>query len=177
MSVLNLSDRRGSVSAMSRVSWIVVCSLALTGCVLHSGGALPVAPELLAVERAEASYQRGLTHMAERNFGKALAAFTSSLREYPNQHRAHYRIARCHYFLGNYDLEILEYRKCLALNPHHKNALYHLGSAYTAQDEITQAQGCFRRLLALSPSNSDAQRALIMLEAVAAGPDRAARAH
>lgn len=150
---------------------VVLCLLPL-GCVSPSGEAPPQDPKLAAVERADASYQQGLTLMAEGEYGKAVVAFTESLHAFPNQHRAHYRLARCHYQLGNYGIEISEYRKCLALNPQHKNALYHLGSAYTAQDEIALAQDCFRQLLTLSPGHSDARQALGMLEAVASSPER-----
>ncbi|MEZ6185563.1 MAG: tetratricopeptide repeat protein [Planctomycetota bacterium] len=147
--------------------WVLaVCALPL-GCVLPPGDEVSPAPELVTLERAEAWYKRGLTAMAERRYGDAVVAFNASLREFPTQYRVHYRLGRCQYQLGNYDLEILEYRKCLALNPQHKNALYHLGSAYTARDEIASARDCFRQLVALAPGDANAERALLMLEAVA----------
>lgn len=66
---------------------------------------------------------------------------------------AHYNLAKVLYLKKQIPQAVQAYRKTLALNPGHSNALLGLGSALLSQGLIDAAVDCFRRAISLSPGN------------------------
>ena len=94
---------------------------------------------------------------------RAIREFQQALAIDPLYYRAHFKLGLCYYHRGLYELEINEYRKCLAINRQFTHAWLNLGHAYLARDELQQAREAYQRVLDLEPYHSVAlyNRALV----------------
>lgn len=139
---------RGITRGLAIAGALTIAGLALTGCV-----AAPATPA-----RSSADELTRLTAQAERRsvagqWESALSAWAQVLRADPFAYRAHVERARCYYQLGEYGLEISEYRKALAINPSYPAALSRLGHALLGQDALEEARSVYWRYLTLVPED------------------------
>lgn len=123
--------------------------MALAGCVSPQ----PVSPPTRA-ERAASYYDLGIHLALEKDYAKALSAFQESVQADPLRYDAHYWAGICYYELGEYELELVEYKKCRALNPNYPPAWKALGHAHLAADDLVEARESYSRYLVWEPSDA-----------------------
>jgi tetratricopeptide (TPR) repeat protein len=99
----------------------------------------------------ELHFERGELLLNAHNYQDAVQAFSLALQANPFDYKAHFQLGVCYYSLGDYVLEITEYRKCLALNPNYRQALLYLGHACVSRDELELAQEAYNRYLEFDP--------------------------
>ncbi len=101
----------------------------------------------------ELHHERGELMLNAKNFQDAVQAFSLALQANPFDYKSHFKLGVCYYSLGDYELEITEYRKCLALNPNYRQALLYLGHACVSRDELELAQEAYTHYLEFDPDD------------------------
>jgi len=135
-----------SRSVANPVVALGLLAMAVTGCV-GPGGADPRDDESARAARLDAL---GEELLARGQVEAAIEAYQAALVHEPRSYRTHYRLAQCYYHLGDYALEMAEYRLCLAINPRYRPALLNLGHAATAVDDLDTARWAYYAYLDLS---------------------------
>jgi Tfp pilus assembly protein PilF len=99
--------------------------------------------------RAQAAYERALTHINERQVSPALGALKEAVSIDPTV--ANYRdtLGLIYLELGRPDLAIVELRRAVELDPKLADAHFHLGTAYAEIGRWDEAVVSYRRALAL----------------------------
>ena len=144
---LNTSPRGARVRGVSRAALALVLLAAL-----GAGCAGPPRQDLLARSRALESRAERL--MLAGRWDQALEAWARVLGADPFAWRAHLERGRCYYELRAWKLELVEYRKALAINPGSPDALRRLGHALLGQDALEEARATYWRYLALVPDDA-----------------------
>ncbi len=118
-----------------------------------------------AAHRARGFYLQGvkLLHDPSR-VDEAIREFQLALQHDTLFHKAHFKLGICYYHKGQYDLEIAEYRKCLAIVPQYVPAQLNLGHAYLARDMLEEAREAYQQVLAQEPNNAVALYNLGLVE-------------
>ena len=111
--------------------------------------------ELERTQRARQVYLRGvqLLEAAQPRVNEAIRDFHQALEIDPLFHRAHLKLGICYYLKGEYELEINEYRKCLAIEPRYVAGWLNLGNALLTRDRLHDARDAYQRVLELDPSH------------------------
>jgi Tfp pilus assembly protein PilF len=99
--------------------------------------------------RAQAAYERALTHVNERQPSPALGALKEAISINPTVAEYHDTLGLVYLELGRTDLAIEELRKAVELDPKHANSQFHLGTAYSEAQRWEEAVTAYRRALAL----------------------------
>lgn len=146
-------------SVRGALGTLVIAVSALCGC--RTPASTPGSPE----SQVQALVTRAEQRASARQWDDALTAWARVLEVDPFAYRAHVERARCYYHLGEYELEISEYRKALAINPSYPAALARLGHALLGQDELEEARAVYWRYLALVPDDAQVLFGLSQLEA------------
>lgn len=158
-----------------------LASASCMGCVAEGSGAHARGRELDVVDvraRAEARLVEGDRLLAEaQRAGSALdpavRAYQSALRMDPLLAEGHLRLATCYYLAQEHELELSEYRKCLAINPRHVEAWQRLGHAKLALDDLHGARDAYEHVLALDPTDEAVLFNLHLVEADLGHDERA----
>ena len=95
---------------------------------------------LRRAERAQGVERVALTDRAVRSLQRAVAAD-------PLLFQAHLGLGRCYYVLGEYSLEVAEYRKCVAVNPSCAEGWASLGNTLHCRMELVEARAAYQRAL------------------------------
>ena len=104
--------------------------------------------------RARRFYLQGVKLLVEPpRSDEAIREFQLALEMDPMFYKAHFKLGICYYHKSQYDLEITEYKKCLAINRNYVWAWLNLGHAYLARDELEAARDAYEEVLGLSPDN------------------------
>ena len=106
-----------------------------------------VEPRAEPADPAQVAYARGLAARAAGRYQTAIAAFQLAVSEDPFRYDAHYQMGVCYYELGEYGLELLEYRKCLAINESYPRVWRELGHAAFLADDLETARVAYTRYL------------------------------
>lgn len=118
-----------------------------------------------ASHRARKFYLQGVKLLYDPpRVEEAIREFQLALQEDNHFYQAHFKLGICYYHLGQYEREIFEYRKCLAVNPGYVPAQLNLGHAYLAQDMLEQAREAYRKVLDLDGTNAVALYNLGLVE-------------
>lgn len=83
----------------------------------------------------------------------AIREFQLALEMDTQFYKSHFKLGICYYHKGQYDLEITEYKKCLAVNRSYAPAWLNLGHAFLARDELESARDAYKEVLGLTPRN------------------------
>lgn len=126
-----------------------------------------------AAHQARAFYLQGVKLLADpQRVDEAIREFQLALQADPLFYKAHFKLGICYYHKGQYDREIGEYLKCVALNANYGPAQLNLGHAYLARDQLEQARAAYQRVIDLDPENAVALYNLGLLEFDLADFDR-----
>lgn len=118
-----------------------------------------------AAHRARAFFLQGVKLLSEpQRVDEAIREFQLALVADPLFYKAHFKLGICYYQKGQYDREIAEYRKCVALNANYAPAQLNLGHAYLARDMLEEARDAYQRVIDLEPDNPVALYNLGLLE-------------
>lgn len=132
----NVSTRRGVALALSLL-------LLLAGC---------ASTQVSDAERfrAQAAYDRALTHLGERPpaASAALGALKEAISVDPGVAAYHDTLGVVYTVLGRPDLAIAELQTAVRLDPKSADAHFHLGSAYAELQRWTDALTSYRQALA-----------------------------
>ena len=99
--------------------------------------------------RAQAAYERAMTHINERQASPALGALKEAVSIDPNVAAYRDTLGLMYLELGRPDLAIVELRKAVELDPKLADAHFHLGTAYAEIGRWDEAVVSYRRALAL----------------------------
>ncbi len=95
---------------------------------------------------------------------KAIELLEKGLVQYPHYASAHVILGKCFYDTGATERAKAEFRRVLELDAENMVALKFLGDILLAEEKREEAGECYRRLLAIDPTNEEAARALKDLE-------------
>lgn len=132
----------GGESVSTRGVAIALIALGLAACASTTVSE----PERL---RAQAAYERALTHIKERQPSPALGALTEAISIDPTVANYHDTLGLVYLELGRTDLAIEELKKAVELDPKLADAQFHLGTAYAEASRWEEAVTSYRRALAL----------------------------
>ncbi len=127
----------------------------LLGCGSPGDHPPPEPIQIASVNDAREVYLLGLEHQDAEEWQKAVKAFQLALRYDPLLYKAHFKLGICYLQLGEYELEIVEYKKCLAANRSYAPAWRNLGNAYLARNEIERARDAYDHLPEKNPLRPD----------------------
>ena len=99
--------------------------------------------------RAQAAYERGLTHLKDRQPAPALAALKEAVGVDPNVSEYHDTLGLVLLELGRPDMALPEFQKAVQIDPKSADAQFHLGTAYAETGRWEDAVGAYRKALAL----------------------------
>ncbi|HBP23703.1 MAG TPA: hypothetical protein DEA08_38735 [Planctomycetes bacterium] len=119
-----------------------------------------------AAHRARTFYLQGVRFLSEKppRVDEAIREFQLSLEADPLFYKAHFKLGYAYYHKGQYELEIAEYLKCLAISSRYLPALINLGHAYLARDQLELARDAYRRALEIQPDHATCQYNLGLIE-------------
>lgn len=119
-----------------------------------------------AAHRARTFYLQGVRFLSEKppRVDEAVREFQLSLEADPLFYKAHFKLGYAYYHKGQYELEIAEYLKCLAISSRYLPALINLGHAYLARDQLELARDAYRRALEIQPDHATCQYNLGLIE-------------
>lgn len=119
-----------------------------------------------ASHRARTFYLLGVKHLSERppRVDEAIREFQHAIEHDPTFYKAHFKLGYSYYHKGQYELERIEYLKCLAIESRYFPALINLGHAYLAQDKLEMARDAYRRALEVKPNHAICQYNLGLIE-------------
>lgn len=134
---------------------------ALTGALPRASATAAVAQaandgtdEALQTHRARRFYLQGVHFLQQPpDVDAAIREFQLALEMDPRFYKAHFKLGICYYHKGQYELEITEYLKCLAINRNYAPAWLNLGHAYLARDELELARDAYQEVLNLQPDH------------------------
>ncbi len=96
---------------------------------------------------------------------KAIEILEGGLEKMPQYASAHVILAKCYYDKGATERAKAEFRRVLELDAENLVALKFMGDILLAEDKRREAADCYRKILAIDPSNADVARALKEMEA------------
>ena len=99
--------------------------------------------------RAQAAYERGLTHLKDRQPAPALAALKEAVGVDPGVAEYHDTLGLVYLELARPDLAIPELQKAVEIDPKSADAHFHLGTAYAETGRWEDAVTSYRKALAL----------------------------
>jgi tetratricopeptide (TPR) repeat protein len=99
--------------------------------------------------RAQAAYERALTHLRDRQPSPALGALKEAVGVDPGVAAYRDTLGLVYLELGRPDLAIEQLRKAVQLDPKLADAHFHLGTAYAEGARWDDAVAAYRRALAL----------------------------
>jgi Tfp pilus assembly protein PilF len=99
--------------------------------------------------RAQAAYERGLTHLKDRQPSPALAALKEAVGIDPTVAEYHDTLGLVYLELARPDLAIPELQKAVELDPKSADAHFHLGTSYAETGRWEDAVASYRTALAL----------------------------
>jgi tetratricopeptide (TPR) repeat protein len=104
--------------------------------------------------RARRFYLQGVKLLYDPpRIDEAIREFQLALEMDTQFYKSHFKLGICYYHKGQYDLEITEYKKCLAVNRSYAPAWLNLGHAFLARDELESARDAYKEVLGLTPRN------------------------
>lgn len=111
-------------------------------------------------------YLLGVRYLSEQppQVEAATREFQYALAEDPLFYKAHFKLGYTYYHRGQYEEEIAEYRKCLAINGRYLPALINLGHALLARDSLAEAREAYLAALDVEPHNAIARYNLGLIE-------------
>ena len=99
--------------------------------------------------RAQAAYERALTHLGERQPSAALGALKEAVGVDPTVAAYRDTLGLVYLELGRPDLAIEQLQKAVELEPKMADAHFHLGTAYAESARWEEAVGSYRQALSL----------------------------
>lgn len=96
---------------------------------------------------------------------KAIEVLERGLEKMPQYASAHVILAKCYYDKGATERAKAEFRRVLELDAENLVALKFMGDILLAEDKRSDAAECYRKLLAVDPTNAEVARALKEMEA------------
>lgn len=96
---------------------------------------------------------------------KAIEVLERGLEKMPQYASAHVILAKCYFDKGATERAKAEFRRVLELDAENLVALKFMGDILLAEDKRPEAAECYRKLLAVDPTNADVARALKEMEA------------
>ncbi len=94
----------------------------------------------------------------------AIEVLERGLEKMPQYASAHVILAKCYYDKGATERAKAEFRRVLELDAENLVALKFMGDILLAEDKRPEAAECYRKILAVDPSNADVARALKEME-------------
>lgn len=88
-------------------------------------------------------------------FNWSLYYFKLANKLFPSDHEYVYNIGNAYYNLNKYDTAILQYKKCIEMNPDYENAWYNLGVTYYTLKNYKQALHSFEMVKKINPGRTD----------------------
>ncbi len=98
-------------------------------------------------------YRRGLELFRDRAFEAALDCFHSSIKIDPDFAFAFYYAGRASRSLGSFAEARAMFERSVALNSYHAPSRAYLGDIFLKEDNLFEAESCFREALQLQPDN------------------------
>jgi protein O-GlcNAc transferase len=99
--------------------------------------------------RAQAAYDRALTHLNERQMSPALAALNEAVSVDPGVARYWDTLGLLYLQLGRPDMAVEQLRRAVQLDPSLAEAQFHLGTAHAEAGQWEEAVASYRKALAL----------------------------
>ena len=99
--------------------------------------------------RAQAAYDRALTHLNERQLSPALAALKEAVSVDPGVARYRDTLGLLYLELSRPDLAVEQLKRAVQIDPQLADAHFHLGTAYAEARQWEEAVGSYRKALAL----------------------------
>ncbi|MGD1049350.1 MAG: tetratricopeptide repeat protein, partial [Candidatus Krumholzibacteriaceae bacterium] len=96
---------------------------------------------------------------------KAIEIIEKGLEKFPQYASAHVILGKCFYDKGASERAKGEFRRVLELDAENMVALKFMGDILLAEDKRQEAAECYRRILAIDPTNETVARALKEMEA------------
>jgi tetratricopeptide (TPR) repeat protein len=98
-------------------------------------------------------YRHGLELFRDRAFEAALDCFLSSTKVDPDFAFAFYYAGRAYRSLGNFAEARAAFERSVALNSYHAPSRAYLGDVFLKEDNLIEAEKCFREAINLQPDN------------------------
>jgi tetratricopeptide (TPR) repeat protein len=98
-------------------------------------------------------YQSGLQLFRDRAFEPALDCFLSSTEIDPDFAFAYYYAGRAYRTLGNFAEARAMFERSVTLNSYHAPSQAYLGDIFLKEDNLIEAEKCFREAINLQPDN------------------------
>lgn len=95
---------------------------------------------------------------------KAIEVLEQGLEKMPQYASAHVILAKCYYDKGATERSKAEFHRVLELDAENLVALKFMGDILLAEDKRPEAAECYRRILAIDPTNAEVARALKEME-------------
>jgi tetratricopeptide (TPR) repeat protein len=114
-----------------------------------------------ASAQVEKSFDEGLIKFIDKDFEKAIVAFTEVIKLDPKNHESHYYIGVCNIKLKFYKKSLINFDKAIELNPKYSKAYYNRGVAKFHLSE--NESGCldFRKAVELQPGYDEAIKSIM----------------
>lgn len=117
-----------------------------------------------AAHRARHFYLQGVRLLKNKRIDESIREFQLAIQAYPLYFKAHFKLGFAYYHKGLYDLEIAEYKKCLAINQNYLPAQLNLGHAFLARDKLEEARDAYRKVISLEHNHAVARYNLGLVE-------------
>lgn len=114
----------------------------------------------------EASYQKGLQQLNNRNLLAAIESFNQTLEQDPNYVKAYEGLGEVYLLQGKYQLAEQNYLKALELGSLSLSTLLSLGSVQARQGKYEEALNTYQKALEISPQNAVVLDRLTSLQTV-----------
>ena len=85
----------------------------------------------------------------------SLYYFTLANKLFPSDHEYVYNMGNAYYNLNKYDSAILQYKKCIEMNPDYENAWYNLGVTYYTLKDYKLSLQAFEMVKKINPGRTD----------------------
>ena len=95
---------------------------------------------------------------------KAIEILEKGLEQFPRYASGRVILGKCFYDTGATERAKAEFRRVLELDPENMVALKYLGDIMLAEERRPEAAECYRRLLAVDPTNAEVTRSLKEME-------------
>jgi DNA-directed RNA polymerase subunit alpha len=126
------------------------------GDLTHARAALSKLEEL-ASHSAEYHFQLASVHLGEGERARAVRHLERAVELDPNHAGALFQLGHANDLAGNDDEAMGYYERCVSHPPVHMGALMNLGVLYEDNDKYDQAEECYRKVLAASPTDERAR--------------------
>ena len=101
-------------------------------------------------------FDKGYQHDLNKDYDKAIEAYTSAITLTPNFAIAYYNRGNAYYSKGQYDRAIENFNKMIAINPNDADAYYNRGIAYAKKGQYDRAIEDYNKAISINPNYAKA---------------------